>query len=139
MRTLLSRLFVFAALATFLLVGCGSLRSAGDAAKSALVDCTKHETAKVVGELRPLMGTVIAHAVNDAGKLDYGPVRDLAKGFVSDVSRCAVADAVARLLDPPDDPAAPKNEPLRVDVDAARAGFAELFGGQRFKTERGEI
>jgi hypothetical protein len=140
MRNLLAHLVMFAALAAFLLVGCGPLRSAGDAAKSAIVDCTKHETAKVVGELRPLMGTVIAHAVDSGGKLDYGPVRDFAKGFATDVTRCAVADAVARLLNPPPEaPGAPQLTPLQVDRDAARAGFRELFPGQTFRTESGEI
>lgn len=135
MRTLLV-LFI----SIFITSSCGSLKSAGKTAAASIIDCTKHETAKVVGELRPLMGATIAHAVDTAGKIDYGTVRDFAKGFVTDVSRCAVADAVARLMNPPAEGAdAPKLTPLQVDRDAARAGFHELFGGQKFRTEAGEI
>lgn len=143
MRNLFSRLASFA-LVAFIAVGCGPMRSAGTAARAAIIDCTKRETASIVGELRPLMGTVLAHAVTGGGTLDYGPVRDLAKTFATDVTRCAVADAVARLVNPPpEDPSAAQLAPLQVDRDAARAGFrelaGELFGGATFRTEAGEI
>lgn len=138
MRNLLSRLVALALI--IIALGCGAMRSAGEVAKWSLIDCTKAQTAKVVGELRPLMGTVIAHAVNGSGKLDYAPVKDFAKGFASDVTRCAVADAVARLINPPPaDPNAPQLSPLQVDRDAAIAGLRELFGGQRFRTAAGDI
>ena len=82
----------------------------------------------------------VQSAGNGSGKLDYAPVKDFAKGFASDVTRCAVADAVARLINPPPaDPNAPQISPLQVDRDAAIAGFRELFGGATFRTEAGEI
>jgi hypothetical protein len=127
---------------TFLLAlfGCGAAKEIATTTVGALVDCTRQQTAATVRELRPLMGVVLAHAVDSGGRLNYSNVRELAAGYATDVARCAIADGIARLVNPPpEDPGAPKIAPLQVDRDAAQAGFRELYPGVRFKTEAGEI
>lgn len=122
---------------------CSAIGKEAKAVAASIVDCTKKETAGAVRELRPLGDALLVNALAD-GKVDFGPVRDVAKGFATDVGRCVLADAVSRALSPkPVDPNAPKLSPLDVDTAALRAGFrqvaADLYGGVKFKTEAGEL
>lgn len=123
---------------------CDKLKSTATLGGKILVDCTKHETARVVDQLAPLAEKILVDAIDPDGKVDWQPVKDLAKGFTADVGGCVLSDVVARALKPsPPDPDAPQSSPLQVDRDALAAGFAELkadlFGGVTFKTASGEL
>lgn len=127
-----------------LALACGSLRSGARGLAAGLVDCTKTETAKVVGELGPVVDAAMINAVGSDSKLDWTPIRDLTKGFSADVGGCVLADAVTRALKPrAEDPQAPRSSPLEVDRDSLRDGFAALsaerFGGQKFHTAGGDL
>lgn len=129
--------------AVIAVIGCSAFRREAHAVASGIVDCTAKQTHAAVSELRPLGDAMLVNAI-DAGKVNWSPVRDLAKGFVTDVGRCVLADAVSRALRPPsNDPNAPKISPLEVDQDALRAGFkqlsADLYGGITFKTDSGSL
>lgn len=131
--------------ATFstIMLGCSSVKNAAHGVASSVVDCTKRETANTVHDLRPLGDAMLSNALAD-GKVDWGPVRDVAKGFATDVGRCVLADAVSRALAPRKaDPNAPKISPLEVNPDELRAGFrqlaGDLYGGASFKTEAGSL
>lgn len=122
---------------------CSSVKGVAHDVANGLVDCTKKETSAAVHELRPLGDAMLVNAL-DGSKVDWAPVRDIAKGFVTDVGRCVLADAVGRALAPkPTDPNAPKLSPLEVDANALRSGFrqlsTELYGGAQFKTEAGQL
>jgi hypothetical protein len=121
---------------TLIIAACSGLKNAGEQAAASLIDCTKKQTAATVRELRPLMSAVFTHVVDNAGRMDYGKVKELAKDYATDVARCAVADTVARLINPPKEVGL---APVHVDRDAARAGFRELYPGVKFKTESGEL
>lgn len=120
-----------------MLASCSSMKSGATSAASSFVDCTKEGVRESVTELRPVGMSLIANSVTN-GKVDYGQVRDLAKGFATDVARCMVADAIARLVAPPA-AGAPKVAPFDVDPVVARGFVKELYGGIKFKTEAGDL
>jgi hypothetical protein len=135
--------FLFVGVTLAIVVACGSITSGPKNAGRALVDCTKKQTATTVHELRPFGDALLSNALS-GGSVDWGPVRDVAKGFATDVGRCVLADAVTRALAPkPVDPTAPKVSPLDVDPTAMRDGFRKLAGdlydGAEFKTEHGAL
>lgn len=123
-------------------LGCDTLKSAGNAGKDLLIDCTRKETAAVVGEMAPLVETVLIQSADSSGKVSWDPLKDLGKRFTADVGGCIVADVVSRVLRPaPADPSAPQLAPLAVDLEQLRADFdafkAQRFGGVTFKTANG--
>jgi hypothetical protein len=138
MRTRINIVFVTLTVlaAINLWLSCSSLKDASKEVAGAVIDCTKRQTAATVRELRPLMSAVFTHVVDNAGRMDYGKVKELAKDYATDVARCAVADTIARLINPPNEVGF---APVHVDRDAARAGFRELYPGVKFKTESGEL
>ena len=123
---------------------CTEIKDAARAGASILVDCTKGQAAKVVSELGPTVDSLLLESVDSDGKVDWQPVKDLAKGWTADIGGCVLSDVVARALKPrPEDPNAPKSSPLDLDLDALAAGFAKLraeqFPGVTFRTSSGEL
>lgn len=135
-----------------LFLPAAACRDAADTAKDIgktgagiLVDCTKAKAGAVATELGGLVEATVLDAVDSDGKVNWTPVKDLAKSFSRDVGWCALSTAVARILAPPaSDPNAPKVAELQIDRAALRTGFAELktelLGpGVTFKTADGEL
>lgn len=120
---------------------CQDAKSIATSGGKALVDCTAKQIAPTLTEFGPVMERVVLDAVDPSGKVNWSPVKDVAKGFTKDIGGCLLADVVARLLAPKAD--ATQNAPLMVDRDSLLSGFAELrtsqFGGATYKTASGEL
>jgi hypothetical protein len=132
------------ALMTMAWAGCDTLKSAGNAGKQILVDCTKKEVATVVDELGPVVEHLIVDTIDGEGSIDWDPIKESATKWTAEIGGCIVADVVSRALaPPPTDPKAPQISPLQVDHTKLRQGFeafrAERFGGIHFKTRSGTL
>lgn len=129
---------------TLHLAACGWMKNTAHDVATSIVDCTKGEAKKAATELGPVVDILLIQAVDGNSKVDWAPVRDVAKRFSADVGGCVLADAVARALKPrSEDPQAPKISPLEVDRASLREGFralsVELWKGASFKTDEGTL
>lgn len=139
MRTI----FVLFVLLTMPGAACQDVKDTAKGAGKAVVDCTKAELAPTVRELGPVMERVVLDALDPSGKVDWAPVKDVAKGLASDVGRCVLAETIAAFLTRKPDPNAPQSAGVEVNRIELADGFAslraELWGGARFKTTAGEL
>ncbi len=140
MRTL----FLITVLLTCSALNCDGAKESLKSAAHAVLDCTKGELAPAVRDLAPMAERIVLDAIDPNGAVNWSPVKDYAKGMLTDIGRCAIAEGVARVLRPPvDDPNAPKVGGLAIDATAVRIGFAELkadvFGAVTFQTSAGRL
>lgn len=140
----LAMLLALAGLTFVALTGCTWLKGEAADVKSAVVDCTKTEAAKVVTQLGPLAEVALIQAIDPDSKVQWRPLETLFKDATADVAGCALAAAVQKLLIPPQPQVgAPKSEPVTVDRAALlgswRAFSVGHFGGAVFHTESGDI
>lgn len=121
---------------------CETAKDAAKGAGKAVVDCTKGHAADTVRELGPVMERVVLDAVNPDGRVNWAPVKEVAKEFTTEVGGCVLAHAVARIMTVVREGGAQSSD-LQVNRAQLAEDFAalrvELFGGARFKTAAGEL
>jgi len=141
------RLLVVLGVASLLLwgavVGCSLIKGESKKVIDSIVDCTTGTAKQAVDELAPVVDVVVSQSINASGRVEPGPVRDIAKQFATSISRCVLADSFSRLINGVLRVGGPQGADQAVDRDAARATFralsVELFNGQTFKTSSGGI
>lgn len=126
------------------LQSCSWLKSEGDAAKAAVVDCTTSTAHDAIKQFGPILDALLVQAADPNGKVNWTPVKDLGKGLGAELGGCVLATVVAHELAPAKpDPDAPKASPLELNAASLRDGFDEIrraqFHGASFKTDHGVL
>lgn len=124
--------------------GCAWLKSEGDVAKTAVVDCTTATAHDAIKEFGPILDALITQAADPNGKVQWGPLRDVTKGLGVELGGCVLSTVVARELSPQKpDPNAPKSSTLELNAAALHEGFDDIrraqFHGATFRTDYGEL
>lgn len=134
---------ILCAIGLGIMAACATMAAEAKHDGRAVVDCTTASAKEAVHEFGPTVDALLAQAVDNDGKVNWDPVKDIAKGFTANLGGCVLADTVARFLHPVQLPGAPKSEPLQVDKAALLSGFDALrsaqYGGKTFVTEHGTL
>lgn len=122
------------------LFACGWLKSETRQTASDVVDCTSANARSLQRQFGPVVDELITSATNNDGSVDWSRIKQATVGFGVSTGLCVLAHSVQRALVPIQKLVnAPKSSALEPNPAALRAGFAELAGGRRFKTELGEL
>jgi hypothetical protein len=121
---------------------CSWLKSQGDIAKAAVVDCTTSTAHDAISQFGPALDAQLVQATDPNGKVNWQRMKDLSKGLRAELGGCVLATVVAHELAPDKpDPNAPKSSPLELDATSLRQGFDDIrraqFHGATFKTDSG--
>lgn len=124
--------------------GCAWLKSEGDVAKAAVIDCTTATAHDAIKQFGPILDALLVQATDPNGKVNWTPVKDLGKGLGTELGGCVLATVVAHELAPDKPgPNAPKSSPLELNAASLREGFDDIrraqFHGASFKTDHGVL